>query len=292
MLWFIIAVMIITALAIILLPLLRRERVQNENRNEQNIHIAKEQLTKLKQDKQQGIINQQDYDLACVDIEKTLYSDLEIQAHEVRVDSAADYRMSSVLIVLVSITVITLYYSLGAPSLVEMQQVSSVAEQDSNGKVADIDSMFEGLKQRLEQNPDDVQGWMMMGLTYMYYEQFEQALNAYKKADALLPGDSDIQQALTRAEKALSEKSASALIEKKMQIPNGQTIDVGAMVMRLRAKLEANPDNLQGWLMLGRSYTTLGRYADAVNAYQQALELEPNNPEIQDLLNLAKEQIN
>jgi len=296
MLWFFIALMIVTALVIILLPLVRTAKDHAENRREQNIHIAQDQLIKLKEDKQQGVINQQEYDLARSDLEKTLYSDLAVQTSEVSVDSGTDYTMSSILVVLVPITVIALYYLLGSPSFVTMQQTNEQStsvsvERDTNGKVGDISSMFESLQQRLKQNPDDVRGWMMMGLTYMHYEQFEQALAAYQKADTLLPNDSDIQLALDRAEKAISSNKNTELpdnIEKKMVAPNGQTIDVGAMVMRLRAKLEANPDNLQGWLMLGRSYSNLGRYADAVYAYQKALSLKPSDVEIMALLEKAK----
>jgi len=297
MLWFFIALMIVIALVIILLPLVRTAKDQAENRREQNIQIAQEQLIKLKEDKQQGIISDRDYNLARSDLEKTLHSDLTAQVSEVSVDSGTDYTMSSILVVLVPITVIALYYSLGSSSIIAVQQSNELntsvsVERDKNGTVGDISSMFEGLKQRLEQNPDDVQGWMMIGLTHMYYEQYEQALAAYKKADALLPGDSDIQQALDRALKAqtaITEPSSSTdVIEKKMLAPSGETIDVGAMVMRLRAKLEANPDNIQGWMMLGRSYTNLGHHADAVDAYQHALVLMPNDPDINSLLESAK----
>jgi len=294
MLWFIITVMIFIALAIILLPLVRTMTTQAENRSEQNIQIAQEQLAKLKQQQQQGTLSQQDYDVAYADLEKTLHSDLTLTTDEAVIDSGTSYLMSSIFILLLPMTVIALYYSLGSPSLVGAEQadetvVANTVKKDKNGKVADIDSMFASLKQRLEDNPDDVQGWMMMGLTYMHYQQFDQALAAYRNADALLPGDSDIQQALDRALAAITDKSAADTIDKKMVAPNGQTIDVGAMVMRLRTKLEKNPNNLQGWLMLGRSYTNLGRHADAVDAYQQALKLIPTDPEVMALLNSAKE---
>lgn len=42
------------------------------------------------------------------------------------------------------------------------------------------------------------------------------------------------------------------------------------MVARLARKLEQNPDNLDGWLLLGRSYTQLQEYPLAVRAYQRA----------------------
>jgi cytochrome c-type biogenesis protein CcmH len=56
--------------------------------------------------------------------------------------------------------------------------------------------------------------------------------------------------------------------------------DVGAMVARLEAQLQAVPDNLQGWLLLGRSYVALGRLPAAVAAYRKAMALAPDRPDI------------
>lgn len=46
---------------------------------------------------------------------------------------------------------------------------------------------------------------------------------------------------------------------------------VEAMVEGLARRLRAEPENVQGWVMLARSYETLERYADAAQAYSQAL---------------------
>lgn len=54
------------------------------------------------------------------------------------------------------------------------------------------------------------------------------------------------------------------------QVP--ATID--EMVASLAGRLERNPDDLDGWAMLGRSYMQLQRYTEAVTAYQRAVELE------------------
>lgn len=42
------------------------------------------------------------------------------------------------------------------------------------------------------------------------------------------------------------------------------------MVARLARKLEQNPDNLDGWLLLGRSYTQLQEYPLAIRSFQRA----------------------
>ena len=52
---------------------------------------------------------------------------------------------------------------------------------------------------------------------------------------------------------------------------------VEAMVERLAAKMRENPDDADGWKMLGRSYAVLGRFADAVDAYSKAALRAPND---------------
>ena len=50
-----------------------------------------------------------------------------------------------------------------------------------------------------------------------------------------------------------------------------------AMVAKLAARMQEQPDNAEGWGMLGRSYMALGRSADAMAAYDRALKLKPND---------------
>ena len=52
---------------------------------------------------------------------------------------------------------------------------------------------------------------------------------------------------------------------------------VDEMVASLERRLEDEPRDLDGWLMLGRSYFMLQRYADAARAYGQAYELGDHN---------------
>jgi len=55
---------------------------------------------------------------------------------------------------------------------------------------------------------------------------------------------------------------------------------INDMVAKLAARMEANPDNMQGWLMLARSYKTMGRYADAAEAYGKAEKVINDDPEL------------
>ena len=55
--------------------------------------------------------------------------------------------------------------------------------------------------------------------------------------------------------------------------------DVQAMIAKLEAHLHDNPNDLTGWVMLGRSYLALDRLDDAILAYDHAHRLDGNNAE-------------
>lgn len=55
---------------------------------------------------------------------------------------------------------------------------------------------------------------------------------------------------------------------------------VNEMVAKLAEKMKANPDDMQGWLMLGRSYKSLGRFDEAVAAFAKAEKVVNDNPDL------------
>lgn len=57
---------------------------------------------------------------------------------------------------------------------------------------------------------------------------------------------------------------------------NDMALAINALAQRLRA----SPDDADGWYVLARSYETLGRYNDAVAAYQEVLRLVPGQPAV------------
>ena len=58
------------------------------------------------------------------------------------------------------------------------------------------------------------------------------------------------------------------------------THQIEAMVDQLADRLKKNPGDAQGWIMLARSYTVLGRFQEALPAYAKAVELVPANAQI------------
>ena len=54
--------------------------------------------------------------------------------------------------------------------------------------------------------------------------------------------------------------------------------DMNALTAQLRSRLEAEPDNVEGWVLLGRSYKTLQQYPQALEALENASRLAPDDP--------------
>ncbi|MFZ4288667.1 c-type cytochrome biogenesis protein CcmI [Variovorax sp. HJSM1_2] len=56
--------------------------------------------------------------------------------------------------------------------------------------------------------------------------------------------------------------------------------DMDVIVARLATRLQAQPADLEGWMVLARSYEVMQRYDDAVLAYRKAIALAPDQAQL------------
>lgn len=56
--------------------------------------------------------------------------------------------------------------------------------------------------------------------------------------------------------------------------------ELAAAAEQLKASLQREPGHLEGWVLLGRTFTSLERFADARDAYAHAIALAPNEPRL------------
>jgi len=63
--------------------------------------------------------------------------------------------------------------------------------------------------------------------------------------------------------------------------PEDRQAMINSMVERLAARLEQQPDDVEGWARLGRSYMVLNQPAKARDAYARAVKLRPGDPSLQ-----------
>lgn len=78
-------------------------------------------------------------------------------------------------------------------------------------------------------------------------------------------------QAINRVDDPVASQAQAGM-------PSPETIN--KMVAGLAEKLKKDPKNLEGWLMLGRSYKMLERYPEAVKAFEQAYQLAGDKPDV------------
>jgi cytochrome c-type biogenesis protein CcmH len=57
-------------------------------------------------------------------------------------------------------------------------------------------------------------------------------------------------------------------------------VEMNNLVKKLRERLDQNPNQLKGWILLGKSLVSLNRFNDASNAFKQALKIAPDRAEI------------
>jgi len=81
-------------------------------------------------------------------------------------------------------------------------------KQDSATGVAPVDELLVGLKQRLESQPNDVDGWVLLSKSYYHLDRWKEADEAFEKAKAL--GYRGSWQPLPRID-SFSQSSSSAI---------------------------------------------------------------------------------
>lgn len=161
-----------------------------------------------------------------------------------------------------------------APALTAEQR-QAMANMTPEEREAMIRDMTDSLAARLEQDPMDFEGWQrlirsrsVLGERDLAQQSLDRALEVF--ADAPFPRQRLIQLA--------GELGLSAPAGEKGDAASMP--DIPAMVARLAERLKNEPDDLQGWLMLGRSYSVLQEPDKARDAFAKAAELAPNDPQV------------
>jgi cytochrome c-type biogenesis protein CcmH len=79
---------------------------------------------------------------------------------------------------------------------------------------------------------------------------------------------------------ALAPQPATSTADSAAPPHGTDPAQVEAMVATLAARLKADPSNGDGWIMLGRSYSSLSRHAEASAAYKNAVAHSPPNAQL------------
>ena len=179
--WFVVAALLVVALVFLILPIMRKPSDQTDgDRQQQNIEIAREKKNLLEAQLSQSEISQSEYESALIDLQTSLALDLE--RGEQVVEQQPGKLAIVFLLVLIPILSIAMYLELGEYRVIDNPELAQAAQrtQPQNQNMS-IEAMLERVKQRLRDNPEDAEGWFIMGRTYLSMQKINEAVTAFQR---------------------------------------------------------------------------------------------------------------
>jgi cytochrome c-type biogenesis protein CcmH len=165
-----------------------------------------------------------------------------------------------------------------------------------------IQGMVDGLAARLKKDGFDADGWVRLIHSYHVLGEEDKARAATIDAQQALANDADKLAKFNGALKELQSGGASAAFAAHegsasqqgtvAAPPPHQGGSVQDMVGRLAERLKSSDSDPQGWLMLVRSYATLGEKDKAATAVKDARQALAASPDDLDQFNKALASLN
>jgi cytochrome c-type biogenesis protein CcmH len=129
-----------------------------------------------------------------------------------------------------------------------------------------LEAMIAKLADRLKAQPDDAEGWGILGRSYAALGRHDEAFTAYEKAYKLRPTD----------------PSTLADYADALGVKNGRTLD-GEPTRLLELALKADPDHLKALALAGTAAFNRGDFATAVKYWDHAVAVGPPDSGLVDL---------
>ena len=273
--WISTGLLTLLVLAVLCWPLLRRHGGAGASRKAINTAIYRDQLAELERDLASGVLSQADYGSASDELERRVLED--VAAAEVA-DAAPLTprrlpRTALALAVTLPLAAAVLYVVLGTPAALD-----PAAREGQQASAAEIEKMVDALAAKLEKDPGNLEGWAMLGRSYMVTGRFADAAKAFDKAGAAMEASSEMM--LQVAE--LSAELNQGRVE-------GRGRDL------LQRVLKDEPQNPQALVLAGTDAFFRSNFADAVRHWEAVLAmLPPGSPDAQNLaagIEKAKSQL-
>src|SRR3954471_15058066 len=181
--------LLVAALLIVLWPLLRRSSVPVLTPERSNLDIHRIQLAELQKDLEAGTLGPDRYQQAMNELERRVLE--ESSAIPIAPRALASRKTVPAIVgIFIPLTATLLYLYLG-----NLQGIG--APRHPAGDLSSItpdqfQDMTAKLAARMQQNPDDAEGWKMLGRAYRAMERYAEANEAFKKAVALTPQNADL----------------------------------------------------------------------------------------------------
>jgi cytochrome c-type biogenesis protein CcmH len=169
----------------VLPPLLRQRKVSAISRDDLNTTVIKEQLAELDGDLTAGKLDKTQYDAAHQDLERELLYDLAAtDGTQTATPERSGRWLTLLLIPTLPLCAVLLYQLMGSAELIDRLQQAQTSPSPSQAAqsqpVASIEEMVALLAARLQQQPDDLKGWVMLARSYSIMKRYNDAEAAYE----------------------------------------------------------------------------------------------------------------
>ena len=265
--WLVCAGLVTIALAFVLPTLLQRPADTNEdNKSEANVEIYRDQLRELDADLANGIVSPEQYRQDRDEIERRLLDDVATTAEVGKKSDRATPDRAVVYAVAfgIPLAAVALYLLVGtSAALSEVPQSAAAGNPSAARTQQGIEANVAALAKRLEQNPNDADGWTMLARSYINLEKYREASDAYAKASALKAQDADI----------LVEYAFA------LAMANGRQLQ-GQPTELVRKALQIAPENPRALELAGSAEFEAKNYKQAIAHWQKLLEKSAGNAEL------------
>ena len=259
-----VAALLIAAVIVLLLPPLLRGRASSAaaDQRQANLAIFRDQQAELERERQDGTLAEADYAQAKEELQRRLLE--EVQAGSATTASTGPAKKTAfALAVLLPVGALVGYTLLGTPRALDPAQTQPQRQVTPEQIVGMVDK----LAARLKDNPDDKQGWIMLGRSYKMMSRFAEAADAYAKAGDAVTGNS-----------ALLADYAETVA-----LANGGKF-AGKPTELLNQALKLEPNEPQALILAGVAAGDRGDFKAAVAYWERLLPLvEPGSEEEQSI---------
>jgi cytochrome c-type biogenesis protein CcmH len=210
------ALMVAVALAWVLVPLLRSPKPEAVDRAASNVAILRDQLAELEADLAVGNIPRPQYEQARRELEQRVLEESKVVATTKAAPPPRAGAWSAAIVGgVLPIAALAIYVGIGnheafSPAAQMAAAGGGSGEGQHDLSPAKVAEMAASLATKLEQNPGNGEGWVILARTYNSIGRFPEAVRAYEKAVALIPDDAalfaDYADAVAATQKSLAGK--------------------------------------------------------------------------------------
>jgi len=203
--WVISGILIVVALLFIVPSLLksRNEQEVRVERDAVNVTVYRDQLAELEKDLENDILTQEQYNQSRQELQQRMLQDIPDQEEVVIKKSGgfANIAISTLIVMTLPIAAVYLYLEIGdTRGLLPQAQLANATQMQqhpgSNSEAPaghdNFMSVLDNLITRLNNNPEDVEGWFMLARTYAIMKRYDEAASTYARLNEMIPNDPQI----------------------------------------------------------------------------------------------------